>query len=185
MGREDLTTETKSKLKEYYSPPDAENTKKKITDLVSGSLNGLERGASSPKFVGYRNYSGGNTSLDDLTGKYVYIDVWATWCAPCKMEIPFLNKVERQYHGKNIEFVSISVDETYGFDSWQKMVKEKKLTGIQLFADNAFKSQFIKDYKIRMIPRFILIDPEGNVVSAVAPRPSNPKLIELFDELGI
>ncbi|MEO1486384.1 MAG: TlpA disulfide reductase family protein [Bacteroidota bacterium] len=185
MGREDLTTETKSKLKEYYSPPDAENTKKKITDLVSGSLNGLERGASSPKFVGYRNYSGGNTSLDDLTGKYVYIDVWATWCAPCKMEIPFLNKVERQYHGKNIEFVSISVDETYGFDSWQKMVKEKKMTGIQLFADNAFKSQFIKDYKIRMIPRFILIDPEGNVVSAVAPKPSNPKLIELFDELGI
>jgi thiol-disulfide isomerase/thioredoxin len=42
--------------------------------------------------------------------KYVYIDVWATWCGPCLQEVPFLQKVEEQYQGKNIEFVSISVD---------------------------------------------------------------------------
>ena len=47
------------------------------------------------------------TKLEDLRGKYVYIDVWATWCGPCRGEIPYLQKVEEKYKGKNIEFVSI------------------------------------------------------------------------------
>ena len=57
--------------------------------------------------------------------------------------------------------------------------------GIQLYADNAWQSQFVTDYAIDGIPRFILIDTEGNIVSADAPRPSDEKLIELFTELGI
>ena len=52
-------------------------------------------------------------------------------------------------------------------------------------ADNDWNSQFVKDYAIEGIPRFILIDPDGNIVSADAPRPSNPKLVELFKELNI
>jgi len=46
--------------------------------------------------------AGGTTSLDDLKGKYIYIDVWATWCGPCKAEIPFLKDVEKKYHGKKL-----------------------------------------------------------------------------------
>ena len=65
------------------------------------------------------------------------------------------------------------------------MVKDKDLGGIQLIADNGFNSTFIKDYKINSIPRFILIDPEGNVVNADAPRPSNPQLVELLNSLEI
>ena len=49
--------------------------------------------------------------LSDFKGKYVYLDIWATWCGPCRAEIPFLKKVEEKYHGKKIEFVSISIDE--------------------------------------------------------------------------
>ena len=63
----------------------------------------------SPSF-NYDNYAGGKTKLEDFKGKYVYIDVWATWCGPCRAEIPFLKKVEEKYHDKNITFVSISVD---------------------------------------------------------------------------
>ena len=65
------------------------------------------------------------------------------------------------------------------------MVKEMQLGGIQLFADNNWKSKFVTDYGIEGIPRFILIDPNGNIVSADAPRPSDPKLVELFTELKI
>ena len=115
----------------------------------------------------------------------MYVDVWATWCGPCKAEIPSLKKVEAQYHGKNIEFVSISVDALKDHDKWKAMVAEKELKGVQLFADNSWKSDFVEGYLIKGIPRFILIDTEGNIVNANAPRPSSEKLIELFNELKI
>jgi len=145
----------------------------------------LGKGEKSPKFVDYENFKGGTTSLDDLKGKYAYIDVWATWCGPCKREIPFLKEVEKAYHGKNIEFVSISIDKAKDHDKWMKMVEEKELGGIQIFADSDWKSEFVQAYKINGIPRFILIDPAGNIISADAPRPSSKGLIALFDELKI
>ncbi len=143
----------------------------------------LAKGSESPKFVDYENYKGGTTSLDDLKGKYVYIDMWATWCNPCKKEIPFLQKVEKQYHGKNIEFVSISVDQERDYETWKKMVADKNLSGVQLYSKR--DKNFSGAYRVNSIPRFILIDPQGNIVDANAPRPSSPKLIELFDSLKI
>ncbi len=145
----------------------------------------LGKGMESPKFVDYENFKGGATSLDDLKGKYVYVDVWATWCGPCKAEIPFLKEVEKAYHEKNIEFVSISVDVAKDHEKWKEMVEEKELGGIQIFADNNWESEFVQAYKINGIPRFILIDPAGNIVSADAPRPSSEGLIALFNELKI
>ncbi|WP_417871361.1 TlpA family protein disulfide reductase [Winogradskyella sp.] len=145
----------------------------------------LAKGMPSPAFVEYENHKGGTTSLKDLKGKYVYVDVWATWCGPCIREIPSLKEVEKQFHGKNIAFVSTSIDKASAHNTWVEMVKNKELGGIQLMADNDWNSQFVKDYAIEGIPRFILIDPDGNIVSADAPRPSNPKLVELFKELNI
>lgn len=141
-------------------------------------------GKASPTFD-YENFKGGKTSLESLKGKYVYIDVWATWCGPCRKEIPSLQSIEEKYHGKNIEFVSISIDTKKDYEKWKKFVEEKQLGGIQLFADNDWNSKFVTDYAIEGIPRFILVDPNGNIASADAPRPSDPKLIEKFDELGI
>ncbi len=140
-------------------------------------------GTPSPKFVNYENYKGGTTSLDDLKGKYVYVDIWATWCGPCKREIPFLKEVEKEFHGKNIEFVSISIDKKEAYQKWKDMVAEKELGGIQLYADNDWNSQFVRDYGIEGIPRFLLIDDKGNIVNADAPRPSNPKLKEVLNGL--
>ena len=97
--------------------------------------------------------------------------------------------IEKKYENKNIHFVSLSIDERnrprYNYEAWRKMIVEKDLGGIQLFADNAFNSKFTKAYGIDSIPRFLLIDPEGNIVSGNAPRPSDPKLVELFNSLGI
>ena len=148
-------------------------------------LKNLTKGAPSPKFVDYENYNGGTTSLDDLKGKYTYIDIWATWCGPCIREIPSLKKIEKQYHGKNIQFLSISIDAMKDHQKWKDMVKEKELGGIQLFADNVWESKFIADYYVKGIPKFILLDPQGNIVVPNAPRPSESKLIDLFKELKI
>ncbi|WP_246285030.1 TlpA disulfide reductase family protein [Winogradskyella wichelsiae] len=155
--------------------------------------NAFPKGSPSPDFENYENYKGGKTSLSDLNGKYVYIDLWATWCAPCLKEIPSLKKIEKQYEGKNIEFVSISIDDGRGhkndkaaaYSAWKKMIADKDLGGTQLMADNGFMSQFVQDYKVTGIPRFILIDPSGNIITADAPRPSSSELVKLLDQLSI
>lgn len=139
-------------------------------------------GKPSPGFE-YENVDGTKTKLESLKGKYVYIDVWATWCGPCRAEIPFLQEVEEKYKDKNIAFVSISVDEKKDYEKWKKMVVDKKLGGIQLFADNNWESEFIKAYGINSIPRFILLDPQGNIVQPDAERPSSERLKEKLDEL--
>lgn len=154
-------------LTQYYN-------QKAAAKKVEGSL--------APSFD-YENHKGGKTKLEDLRGKYVYIDVWATWCGPCRAEIPHLKKVEEKYHGKNIEFVSISVDVDKDHEKWQKFVTDKQLGGIQLFADKNWTSDFIKAFNINSIPRFLLIDPNGKVVKADAPRPSSITLVELLDGL--
>jgi peroxiredoxin len=79
--------------------------------------------------------------------------------------------VEEQYQGKNIEFVSISVD-IKDRKKWSNLVNTKQL-GIQLLADK-FNSEFIKQYSILQIPRFILIDPNGNIVNSMLPDHQKP-----------
>ena len=154
--------------------------------------NVLGKGTKSPTFENFENFNGGTTSLEDLIGSYIYIDIWATWCGPCKKEIPFLKEIESKYSNKNIKFVSISVDDAKrngstekAKNSWRKMVSDKNLKGIQLFSDNGWETKFIKDYKVTGIPRFILINREGKIIDADAPRPSSSKLINLIDSLEI
>jgi len=139
-------------------------------------------GAPAPDFT-YTAIDGKPITLSSLRGKYVYIDVWATWCAPCKGEIPYLVKLEEECKGKNIQFVSLSVDYQAQAGAWRKYVTDNKLTGYQVRADKDFKSDFIEKFNIVLIPRFILIDPAGNVVDADAKRPSDPALKKQFDEL--
>ena len=157
--------------------------KQQLTAMAQQALAaGKLVGKPSPSFA-YENFKGGSSKLEDFKGKYVYIDVWATWCGPCRQEIPHLKKVEEKYHGKNIVFTSISVDVAKDHDKWKKMVGDQALGGVQLYADKDWKSDFIQAYGINSIPRFILIDPKGNVVDADAKRPSDPALQEQLDKL--
>lgn len=141
----------------------------------------LTSGSPSPKFSNYENFNGGTTSLDDFKGKVTYIDIWATWCLPCRGEIPALKELEKKFHGKDVAFVSISIDQNK--DEWKEFVKSEDLKGVQLFAENAFESQFIQDYGIRQIPTFIIIDKEGKIVNADAPRPSSDEITGLLEGL--
>jgi thiol-disulfide isomerase/thioredoxin len=154
-----------------------------LEKYVSQSF-GLKKliGTASPHF-NYENHKGGMTKLEDFKGKYIYVDVWATWCGPCRAEIPHLKKTEEAYHGKNIEFVSMSIDAQKDHDKWKKFVDDKQLGGVQIMADKDWNSDFVKAYEIQGIPRFILIGPDGKIVNADAPRPSSPELAQLLDTL--
>jgi thiol-disulfide isomerase/thioredoxin len=131
----------------------------------------------------YLNIKGGKTKLEDLRGKLVYIDVWATWCGPCRAELPFLKKLEDKFKDKNIAFVSISIDDKKDIEKWKKFVTAKQLEGIQLFENEGSNSKFIQDFQITSIPRFILIDVSGKVIAADALRPSSPELEAQLEQL--
>jgi len=161
-----------------------EKLKSEITELYNKLLL-LSNGQASPKFVDYENYNGGKNSLDDFLGKYVYIDVWASWCPPCTDAIPHFKKIAEKYKSKNVAFISISVDRISSYDKWRSMIEEEEMSGVQLFADKDWDSDFIKEYTINTIPRYLLIDPKGNIINSNAPRPSDSKLIDIFSELKI
>lgn len=135
-------------------------------------------GQPSPGFA-YRNVDGQIVHLSDFLGKYVYIDCWATWCGPCRREQPALAELEKKYAQKNICFVSISCDQDRA--AWEKVVREEKLQGIHLIADEA--DTFMNAYMVAAIPHFILIDPEGKIVNAKMTRPSEPETEKLFSTL--
>ncbi len=144
----------------------------------------LKSGTTAPEFD-LENYTGGRTKLSDFRGKYVYIDVWATWCSPCIKEIPYLKKVEHEFANANIEFVSISVDQERFRTTWRNMIQNKKLGGTQLITDNGWNSSFVQNYGLQGLPHFILIDDKGKIVSAKVENPSNPKLKERLYALGL
>ena len=209
LGLDTKFTEIKKELTDFYnSGKDVDssiinnglkqidpmlNYYKKYLNAELALFRDLPKGAVSPTFVGYENFKGGKTSLKDLRGKYVYVDIWATWCGPCKAEIPALKELEKKYHGKNIVFVSLSVDDdrSHGgswekaHETWKKFVADESLGGVQLFSPKGWKSEFVQGYRITGIPRFVLIDPKGNIVTPSAPRPSSAELIKLFDEENI
>ena len=179
-------------LKEFYNKFMAYSTNKDHKEEVSKSYNILKttaKGQPAPKFNDFENYNGGTTSLDDLLGKgkYLYIDVWATWCAFCKKEIPLLKRLEEEYHGKDIEFVSISVDDKKQHDKWKQTIVDREMTGVQLFSGKKQDElEWAQKFLIKGLPKFILIDPDGNIVNPNAPAPSQgEKLIGIFDDLGI
>ncbi len=149
----------------------SKNSKKNIT---------YKEGDLLPK-LSMKDINGNEFSSKDLMSKYSYIDIWASWCKPCIQEIPYLKELEDKYKDK-INFISISADKEK--EEWEKKVKEHDLKGIQLLSTNNFEDPFLKELKVSLIPRFILIDPTGKISSISAPRPSEKQKIEtLFDSV--
>lgn len=126
----------------------------------------------------YPDKDGKQVSFASLKGKVVLVDVWATWCGPCRAEFPSLKQLEKDIEGKPIQIVSISTDADKDKEKWLKMIKDEGLGGIQLYAGQ--NNEFSKYYKVNSIPRFLVFDKNGKIVSVDAPRPSNPKLKELL-----
>ncbi len=188
-----------SMLAKYLSPG-TENLQDRIEDMKAltsdeeivasldesySKMEKLQMGNTSPQF-NFEDINGEFVALEDLKGKNVYIDVWATWCGPCKAEIPHLKTLEEAYHSSNIEFVSVSVDVPKDKQKWVDMVADKELKGIQLISDNGWDTDFVENYLIKGIPRFILLDDEGNIVTSDAPRPSSGSEIkDMIDGLNV
>jgi thiol-disulfide isomerase/thioredoxin len=139
----------------------------------------MKKGAPAEDFemtdINDRKYT-----LKDFRGKVLYIDCWASWCGPCCMEIPFMKKLFEHYiHNKDIEFISISLDQNK--NAWVRKLKTDNPKWKQFICTDNFNSQLCKNYDIDAIPRFLMFDKQGNIISLDAPRPSDEDIISFID----
>ncbi|WP_051238784.1 TlpA family protein disulfide reductase [Gaetbulibacter saemankumensis] len=124
----------------------------------------LMPGQEAPKFK-FEDVNGNMIALEDFKGKYVFIDVWNIYCGPCIKQIPYLRKYEEELKNENIEFIGVSCDKQEEKQKWRDFVAKKEMVGHQLIMDNGRNSRFLADYQIIGFPTFIIVDPEGKMVS--------------------
>ncbi len=140
----------------------------------------LNAGQPAVDFGG-TDIAGKRHQLSDYRGKVVVVDVWNTGCKPCIAEIPYLQKLEQKFAGKDVVFISYSLEN--GVDLWKKFLEKRDMHGNQWIEPAAFKSPFAKAYKVRSIPRFMVFDRKGKIVEVYAPRPSSPRLEALIHQV--
>lgn len=118
----------------------------------------------------------------ELAGSLTYIDFWASWCEPCLKEMPHLAKLQEHYSDTDVRVVSISIDTKNQALAWRKAMDKYKVDWDSWRVNGSFDCELCQEYNIGSIPRYILLDRDGKVMNANAPRPSNPSIIEWLDE---
>lgn len=123
--------------------------------------------------------SGKIINVNSFKGKVIFIDTWATWCGPCKEQLPFLKTLEETYKNeKDILFIGISIDRAKDINKWKKMIVREQLPGIQLIDESG--KQFSQPMMIESIPRFLLIDKNGNWVEVRCPNPDEKEKLKKY-----
>lgn len=132
--------------------------------MIIGERNKLP-GTEVIDFAG-QDLKGNEVHLTDYVGKgkYVLVDFWASWCSPCRAEIPNVKACYEKYKGKGFEVVGISLDNKK--EAWEKCVKDMDLTWPQISDLKGWECGACEIYNIKSIPQTVLYGPDGKVVKA-------------------
>ena len=144
---------------EWSGDPDFSKDKTLIVKRALGMAKCKNYGKVMPDFK-LKDIKGGTASLSDYRGKYVLLDFWASWCGPCKKEIPYLKDIDKKYASKGLVIIGVSSDKD--LKEWHQTVTNEGMTWIQV---NAHNSDTYKKYGIMGIPRIMLLDPEGKLIA--------------------
>lgn len=131
-----------------------------------------------PENVVLTDINGKRFDFNTFRGKYVYIDLWASWCGPCMKEIPHMKRLEKENTNKDIVFLSLSIDTDE--KAWKNKVKSLDLKGHQVID---LKNELPKALNVSGIPFFVVYDKEGKLYEYNAPRPSDPNIKEFLESL--
>jgi thiol-disulfide isomerase/thioredoxin len=113
--------------------------------------------------------------LSSLTGKVVLIDFWASWCAPCRQENPYTQKLYKKYKDQGFEVFAVSLDVKK--DAWLKAIKQDKLTYTQVLDNSGWNSKVAERYFVDQLPTNFLLDRTGKIIAI------NLDGKELFDKV--
>lgn len=174
-------TEVNSLISLKYHDYEASSEKylKKTKEMVSSRLDYLSAVKSllNTEAINIKgvDLNGEETELSKYKGQTIVIDFWATWCGPCKAEMPSLHKLEEKF-GKDIAFVGVGV--FCKQDAWAEMAKDFEIKN-NIYLSKEDMAQ-IQTYQVQFIPRYIVIDENFKIIDADAPRPSSGELEKYF-----
>lgn len=123
-----------------------------------GSLRKLKIGLPALEFSA-KTSDGKRISLEDYKGKVVLLDFWASWCNPCRAEMPNVKKVYEEYHDKGFEIIGISLDDKEA--NFKKYMDSEQMTWPQIFDGNGWKSEIGQLYAVTAIPATYILDRDG------------------------
>lgn len=157
---------------------------KKLTDkyqYIVDSKKTTRSGMKCPD-AAFTDADGKIHHLSEFFGKVLYIDLWATWCGPCCMEIPYMDKrVEHYKDNARIQFVSISLDRDR--KAWLKKIENDQPAWPQFNADSEQDKVISKQWGVTGIPRFLIINADGTINNADAFRPSDDEFVSKIDAI--
>jgi len=168
-GKDDYSpsVEHHLELKTYYGqlshPVRATALGKQLGKDIDADLV-LKPGAIAPEFA-QPDVSGKMVRLSDFKGKYVLLDIWASWCGPCRKNNPELVKIYHDFKSRNFTILGISLDDVEGKNSWMKAIKDDHLEWTQVSDLKHWDNLVTKLYSIKAIPESILIGPDGKIVA--------------------
>jgi thiol-disulfide isomerase/thioredoxin len=119
-------------------------------------------------------------------GKMVYLDIWGTWCGPCKEEMPYVPELKKRYAGKDIVFVYLDMDNASKENDWKEYVQFTGLEGEHYRMDrtaieNIWQAIKAAGGQTNSYPTFVLIDRDGKIIHPNAARPGSRQ--ELYDQI--
>ncbi|MFK7933897.1 MAG: TlpA family protein disulfide reductase [Saprospiraceae bacterium] len=143
---------------------------------------GLLEGTNAPDFT-LADADGNSVGLSDYKGKVVFIDFWATWCAPCLRYMRNTQRMTQQFADDDVVFLYISLDRNK--EVWERHIAAKKLHGTHLTAGNGsgYQSHIAQLYRVKQLPTYVLIDRDGKVAISPENMPNTAELTGAISRL--
>ena len=145
----------------------AEYDNDKTIQRIKENFTKMKATAVGQQFTDFemKDLKGKNVKLSDYVGKgkVVLVDFWASWCGPCRREMPNLVEAYKQYKGKNFEIVGVSLDRDEA--AWKNMSKELKITWPQMSDLKFWQCEGAQLYAVSSIPHTVLIDGNGTIIA--------------------
>jgi len=160
-----IDTEEAEKMLSHLTPAIANHPQtESIKQFIAGNKTNIKIGSVVPDFSA-NTPEGEKLALSEVLkeNKYVLIDFWAAWCAPCRRENPNLVRVYDKYHSQGFTILGVSLDRSE--NEWLQAIKKDKLAWQQISNLQFWEDPIAKEYNIRSIPASFLVDSEGKVLA--------------------
>lgn len=140
-------------------------------------------GKQAPNIT-FKDAEGARYTINGFKGKVIVIDVWATWCSSCLKNMPkFMELIKEFESNKDVIFFTVSTESDDLKERWLAAIKKHKMEGmLNLTPDRSATEQFEEKYFVSAVPRYIVIDKQGKIVSAFAPKPGE-ELKDIINKL--